>query len=363
MNALLRASQAVPAVVLAAVVLAACAPAQPVAAPPTSPPAAPPTLAPAPTVAPAARRQPDKMTDAVLLQGWFAQPEQGGLWRAFQDGLYTDRNVNAEIKPAGPGADPIKLVAVGQYKFGVTTADRIALARSEGLPLVALFATFQQSPEAVMVHEESGVTTLDEIGKRGMLVQVAAPSAGQYAYLRKKSGWKEEQLLRYEGQIGEWLNDNNRGIGAWITNEPFTATKAGAHPRTMLIGEQSDFNPYAVMLFTNEEVIQKEPELVQAVVDASLEGWRRFIQSPDETLPLILEKGQYLSEDGMKYTYDTMKARLVLAGDAKTRGIGVMTKARWDTLYQQLKEVDLIKPDLNADQAWTDRFFKDAIKP
>jgi DNA-binding transcriptional regulator/RsmH inhibitor MraZ len=76
-------------------------------------------------------------------------------------------------------------------------------------------------------------------------------------------------------------------------------------------------------------------------------------------MPLIMEKGQYLSPEGTKYTYDTMKAQLVFAGDAKHRGIGVMTKARWDTLYQQLKEVNLIKPD----QAWTDRFFKDAIRP
>ena len=122
------------------------------------------------------------------------------------------------------------------------------------------------------------------------------------------------------------------------------------------------YNPYASMLFTTEEVIKKQPDLVHAVSNASIDGWRKYMASPEKTHAYLKTKAKDLDDAGMTYNWETQKT-LVPIGDAKEMGIGVMTAARWQELYKQLVSVNLLKPDLNPKDAWTDQFFKPYIKP
>jgi NitT/TauT family transport system substrate-binding protein len=98
-------------------------------------------------------------------------------------------------------------------------------------------------------------------------------------------------------------------------------------------------------------------------VAATVEGWRRYLANPDDTLAYIKSLNPNQDDDWMRYNFETLKTRMELVGDGKTRGVGVMTKARWDTLYSQLKEIGALRQDLDADQAWTDVFFRDVIQP
>lgn len=319
------------------------------------------STSPAPTVAATAKLQPDKPVNVDILMNWFPEPEHGGFFLAENEGLYKAKNVIASVKPGGPGVDTIKLVAAGQMKFAISSADSVALARNEGVPVVALMAPFQKNPQIIMVHEESGIKDFKDIAEKNVRVAVAT-AAAYVPYLRKVYGWKEEQLLRYNGQLADWLNDKDRATQGYLTSEPFYARKAGAHPKPLLIADVAGYNPYANILIAAEETIKKEPELVYAVTGASIEGWRKYMESPEKTHAYIKTKAPDLTDEGMQYNYETMKTSLVPVGDAKEQGIGVMTQARWEELYRQLKDVGLIKPDLKSADAWTSTFFKPFLK-
>lgn len=344
---------------------AASAPPAASASPAAAPAASPSPAAAAPASAPAAAAkptipQPAAMTEATLLGSWFAQPEEGGYYFAEMAGLFKARNVDLTVKAGGPGVDVVKLVAVGQFKFGMAVSDQIALARNQDIPVVGIMSPFQKYPQIIMVHEESGVKSFEDMSAKG--TRVAVSTTAVFAqYLRRKYNWKEEQLLRYNGQLAEWLNDKDRATQGLITNEPFVARKAGAKPFPILIGEASGYNPYQKMLFTTEEVIQKEPELVSAVVAGCIEGWRGYIESGGKTHEYLKTKNPDLVDDGMAYAYDAQKP-LITGGDAEKFGVGVMTAERWDTLYKQMKEIELLKADLDPKAAWTDRFMKPLMK-
>lgn len=146
-----------------------------------------------------------------------------------------------------------------------------------------------------------------------------------------------------------------------ITNEPFLARNAGAKPVPILIGEASGYNPYQKMLLTTEEVIQKEPELVSAVVAGCIEGWQSYLMDGARTNEYLKTKNPDLIDAAMTYAYDAQKP-LIAGGDAERFGIGVMTAERWEARYQQMKEIELLKPDVDPKAVWTDRFFKPLMK-
>jgi NitT/TauT family transport system substrate-binding protein len=308
----------------------------------------------------AAATKPATMVKATVQMNWFPEPEHGGFYFAEMEGLYKALNVDVEVKAGGPGVDVTKLVATGQTKFAINAADSIALARNEGVPVVAFMSAFQRNPQIIMVHEESGINDFKDMATKG--TKVAISSAAAYAgYLIKTYGWKEDQILRYNGQLAEWLLDKQRATQGYITTEPFYAKKEGAKPKSLLIADVAGYNPYASMLFTTEEVIKKEPELVHAVSAASIDGWRKYMASPEKTHAYLKTKAKDLADDGMVYNWETQKT-LVPVGDAKEMGIGVMTAARWEELYKQLTSVNLLKADLNPKEAWTDQFFKPYLK-
>ncbi|HEY8491870.1 MAG TPA: ABC transporter substrate-binding protein [Dehalococcoidia bacterium] len=309
----------------------------------------------------AADAKPAEPTDAQIQINWFPEAEFGGFYYAQINGLYEDWNVDMEILPGGPGVNPVTVVASGRAKFGVANGDQLLVGRGQGVPVVALMAVFQKYPQAIMVHEESGIQSFADIAARGTKVAVARNNA-YVPYLLKKFGWKEEQLIEYNGQLGTWLNDKSLATQVFITSEPYPARQAGAHPRVLLIADQSGFNPYARVLFTTEEVIREEPELVNAVVAASLAGWRRYMEDPEETHAHIMALAPDETEDALRYTWESMKD-LVFTGEAAERGLGVMTGERWQQLVGQMQEVGFLQTDVNADEVWTDRFFSLHLQP
>ena len=299
--------------------------------------------------------RPAEMTRAQIQINWFPEAEFGGFYQALLDGLYAERNVAMEILPGGPGVNPIVMVAAGRAIFGVANADQFMIGRSQGMPLVAVMAVFQKYPQGIMVHEESGIEDFADIAERGTRVAVSNNQV-YVSWLIHKFGWKEEQLLTYTGQLGEWLIDKSRGIQAFLTSEPFVARQMGANVKFLSLPDLAGFNPYARILFTTKNVIENRPELVNAVVAASLEGWRRYMASPEAVNKYLVSIAPDETEEALMYSWETMKD-LIFTGDALEHGLGVMTAARWEELYDQFKEMGLIDPAADPAEAWTDVFF------
>ena len=67
----------------------------------------------------------------------------------------------------------LQIVAGGQADFGIVGADDVVLARSRGVDVVAVFASFQHSPLGVMTHAKKGYAKLDDL-KRAYAVRASA---------------------------------------------------------------------------------------------------------------------------------------------------------------------------------------------
>src|SRR4051794_28547970 len=98
-----------------------------------------------------------------LTLDWKPEPEFGGFYAAKQSGAFAQQKLEVDIKSAGPGAPTWQLVARGQTDFATTAADQVLIAREQGADVVALYAVYQTSPQAVMVHKARGFTKLQDV--------------------------------------------------------------------------------------------------------------------------------------------------------------------------------------------------------
>ena len=307
----------------------------------------------------ASNGQPNR-TGVRLALNWFPECEHGGYYAALVRGYYRDAGLDVEIIPGGKAAPVIPEVATGRVEFGVTNADQILLGRAQGAPVVAIMAAVQDSPRCIMVHASSGIRTLQDL-RQLTLAMNDSPFA---LFLRKRLPLEDVQTVPYSGTIAEFMFRDHFAQQAYVFSEPYVAAAQGADVRCLMVSD-AGFNPYTSVLFTSDDAVRTTPDVVQRFVDASIHGWREYLQNPVETNRYIHAQNPEMSLEILAWGADAMKP--LCAEDERFDEVGSMTAARWHRLADQLVEIDAIEPaSVKVSEAFTLNFLvhkADAAEP
>lgn len=287
----------------------------------------------------------------TTVTNWFAQAEHGGLYAALDEGIYKDAGLDMTITPGGPQISATQIVASGKAEFGMAQADEILLARQNGIPLVAVFASFQTNPQILMTHTESKISSPEDL--HGKTVYVSS-GAGYWEYFLKAYGLSDATQMAYTGSAAAFLADSNTVLQGYITSEPYQMKEQNIDV-SYLLNADFGYNPYGNVLFTTEDYLKEHPETVKAFVEATAKGFEAFKTDYEETNLVIQQENPDLDINELKYAAETMMP-LVFEGDAATNGVGYMTEERWDTLAQQMTESGLLDSKPDVSKAFTSEF-------
>lgn len=306
-------------------------------------------------VACAAEREAPPAEDLPKVQlalNWFPEAEHGGLYAAAVHGYYQESGVDVEILGGGPDAPVVQRVATGAVAFGIVNADDILYARAQQIPVVALMASYQISPHCIMVHQSAGIDSISQI-KNITLALAQRPAFSHY--LRWKYPFEGVTIVPYPGNVAQFLAEENFAQQGYVFSEPFVAKAKGADPKALLVAD-TGFNPYASVLITTQERVEAEPELVGAVVRASVKGWKQYLAAPEETNRHINALNPEMGMDILAYGAAESIA-MILDPIAQQNGLGNMTLQRWQELLEQMVTVGLIKDGVvQAAAVFTNRF-------
>lgn len=268
-----------------------------------------------------------KTSKIRLALNWKPDPEFGGYYAAD----YKKHGLDVEILPGGAGTPTVQMVGAGSAEFGIVSADEIVLARSKGNDVVAVFASFQQNPMAIMVHESRNLKSIAEVVQQGTLaIQSGLPFA---RLLKQKYGFDKVKIVPSPGgDIGPFLNDENFAMQCFLTAEPLAARRKGAKVKAFPVADLG-YNPYAQVMAVTGEMLRKQPDVVKAMVAASREGWRAYLDNPQP----VNAKMQALNPSMDLATFhEVAEAQKPLIEAAE---LGSMTKERWQASAQLLKDL------------------------
>jgi NitT/TauT family transport system substrate-binding protein len=207
-----------------------------------------------------------------------------------------------------------------------------------------------------MYHRENPVKDFADLSGRKVYV---LPSASYWHYLVKTYKLERIEQLNYNGQLPLFLNDKSAVFQCYISTEPPAARKAGANPG-YLLNADSGFNPYANIMATTEQMIQEKPEVVQAYVAASLAGWKTFLDNPQPTIDFIVSDYRKDYDIPLGIEAAQIEKPLVLGKSNDPRTIGTFADSRFAEIYDQLREVDVLKKEQNYKAAYNATFIEAA---
>ena len=298
----------------------------------------------------------------VFGTNWKAQAEHGGYYQAVATGIYAKYGLDVTIRPGGPTVNHPQLLAAGKIDFNMGGNGYGAINYvAASVPVVTVASIFQKDPQVLIAHEGQGVTDVASLKGRPIMISTAARNE-YWQWLKAAYGFTDAQVRTYTFNLGPFLADPKAVQQGYVTSEPPAIAQQGMRPVVLLLAD-AGYDRYSTTIEARADMVQKNPDLVQRFVDATIIGWRDYLNG-DPTLAnaLIKKDNPEITDDQLAFSIAAMKSNgIVESGDAKTLGIGAMTDARWKSFFETAVKAGVYPANLDYKAAYTLAFVNKGV--
>ncbi len=275
--------------------------------------------------------------DEVTVQlKWVHQAQFAGFYAADQKGFYAEENIDVTLNPGGlhlPPATIISDLVDGKSAFAIVGGEQLLAARHRGQPVVAIAVVFQKNPYTYVSLEGSGIERpQDLVGKKVMVVHDAEI---QHQALLRKLGIDPEDIehIPYERDVAPLTTGQIDAQLVYRTGLGLAYDETGYDLNWMWVDDYG-IHLYADTIITHEDLIQRDPELVERFLRATLRGWRYAIENQAEAVDLTLQYDPTLTRDRQARMMAT-QTPLIHTGKTK---LGWMDRGVWEGMQDILLE-------------------------
>ncbi|MCA1992719.1 MAG: ABC transporter substrate-binding protein [Coleofasciculus sp. S288] len=304
----------------------------------------------------------DNLTKVTYGTNWFAQAEHGGFYQAVATGIYKEHGLDVTIKMGGPQVNGTQLLMGGAVDFFMGYGADAIKAVEEEIPKVTVAAIFQKDPQVLIAHPGIGNDSLEKLKGKPILVSAAANTT-YWPFLKAKYGFTDAQKRPYNFNPGPFLADKNAAQQGYVTSEPLAIKKQGGFDPVVILLADHGYTPYSTTIETRKELIDKNPDLVQRFVDASIKGWYSYLEGdPTPANELIKKDNPEMTDEQIAYGLENLKKYgIVISGDAENLGIGGMTEERWKSFFDTMAQQGVFKKDTDYKQAFNLQFVNKGV--
>jgi NitT/TauT family transport system substrate-binding protein len=297
-------------------------------------------------------------TRISFITDWKAQAEHGGFYEALAEGLYARRGLDVTIREGGPAINVPQVLAGGAADFGMGSNAFIPLNLIKaGAHFKAVMAVFQKDPQVLITHPRADVKSIAEMKGKPIMIGDAS-TVTFWPWLKAKFGFDDAQIRKYTFNLAPFLTDKNAIQEGYLSSEPYTIERQGHFTPQIFPLADAGYPGYANMVLVPDSWIEKNPEAVQAFVDATIEGWMDYLYGdPAPANALIKRDNPDMTDDIIAQAIDKMRNYgIAYSGDAETMGLGAMTDARWKDFFEIMAREGVYPADLDYRAAYTLRF-------
>ncbi len=274
---------------------------------------------------------------------WKHQFQFAGYYAAIEKGFYKEAGLEVELKEAQSGIEPASEVFKGNADFGITTAD-ILILRSEGYKGVLLASIFQHSAQILIAARSSGIDHVQQLVDKRIAMEPHA--ADLITYMNDEGvSLNEVELYSHSFDVSSLLNGEVDAMTAYISDEPYLLNQEGFE-HIIIDPRMGGIDFYGDVLFTTEEMVEQNPDLVQKFTEASLKGWQYAMENPEEITNVIY--GKYSKRHSKEHLlFEAQKMQRLIMADVVE--IGYSNPGRWQRILEIYKEQNMLASAITLD--------------
>ncbi|NTU84244.1 MAG: ABC transporter substrate-binding protein [Chloroflexales bacterium] len=288
---------------------------------------------------------------------WTHNAEFAGFYAADQLGYYTDEGLAVTLREGGSTVDYLTPVIEGSAQFGHAGADDLLIARAAGKPVLAVATIYRRSPSAFVALADSGIARpQDFVGKT---IRVTPQVMTQFRAMMARVGISPEQytVVNLPSEL-ELFASGKADVWSVYTNNFLVTLQQAGYELNVIYPDDYGVHFYADSIFTSDDLIATNPDLVRRFLRASLKGWTYAVEHPAEVGPMVL---QYAPQADAALETAKMTAALPLINTGENQ-IGWMRPEVWAGMAETLHDQGALTQPAQPTTAYTLQFLEDIYR-
>ncbi|NQY92867.1 MAG: ABC transporter substrate-binding protein, partial [Campylobacteraceae bacterium] len=276
------------------------------------------------------------LKEITVQLNWKHQFEHAGFYAAIKKGYYQQIGLKINLREKQSGSSSFDEVMSGKAEFGIGYSG-LVLEYVNGEPVVALASLFQHSPLVFLSKQTSNIRNVSDFVGKKVMVSPTSKSSASLNIMMKKEGisYDDVFLQQHSYDINDLINDKTDVVAVYVSNQPFYLKEKNI-AYNIIDPANFGFDFYENILFTNQNMLKNNSQMVKDFVSATLKGWKYALENEDEIIDLILEQySKKKSRQALKYEANIIKTSLM----PQNIPIGEIDKRRFEriiTLYEEL---------------------------
>ncbi len=273
----------------------------------------------------------ERKLDTINVQlKWRHQFQFAGYYAAIEQGYYENIGLNVNLIERLPGPTPIDHLITGQVNYAIGGIGALAY-RVNGVPLVALAATYQHTPSILI----SRFANINELKGKKIMLSKGIMNAEIITLLQQHGlASNDYEVVPSSQSIEGFINGDIDAYNGYITNEIYQLKQRNV-PHYHFSPRNNNATFYGDILLTTEKHIKQNSEQVEAFRNATLKGWEYAISHPTEMIKLIQAK--YNTQNKSFEQLDVEAHELIKLIHSDIVPIGYMHRKRWLAIAKVLQ--------------------------
>ncbi len=280
-----------------------------------------------------------------------------GPWMLAQaKGYYKAEGLDVKFVTGRGGVDVAKQVGAGNAVIGGAIGDTPIIARAQGIPVKAVAVLGAGSLMQLVTHKDLRIESPRELKGRTATV-LAYTDTTYYALLGMMSKvglTKADVNIQAAGPAGVWQQFAARKSDAMASTPDWTVTVMEMGAQVDILPADVYFKSMAQAILASDETIEKNPQLIQKLVRATLKGMKDIMDNPDAAAKVYVG---HVAQQAKKLDYIKnvfgMYNKYVYAGQKK---IGQMDGERLAALQAFYVKHGIVRNKIPVTDLYTNRF-------
>lgn len=243
--------------------------------------------------------------DKALLQlDWIPTGEHAAYFAGAEKGFFAQNGIALSLARGYGSGDTVNKVAAGAAQFGVADLGAVLSGRQQqNLPVHAISAVYTHSPHSLFVLKSSGITSFKDLAGKRVAVSAGNSHRLYFPDVARRAGIAPDSVT--------WVTTDATAMAAMMITKrvdaaPFysihqyyqnKAAQQAGEEIVVLPFVETGFAIYAASLITQDDIIQKNPDLVRRFLKAIQQSFEWSRDNQKEACQLHVKRNPEVAQD------------------------------------------------------------------
>lgn len=273
------------------------------------------------------------------------------LYVGIEKGFFREAGLDVDLE-YGYENDYLKLVGTGQTQFMIGSGDQVIIGRAQGLPVRYVMKWYTKFPVVIVSPKHEDITEPADLA--GKTIGIPGPFGASYVAFRGilEAAGLEERDVKMESigftQAAALADGAIDAAVDYAANGPVVLAAEGIETDQIMLDDYLRIP--ANGLVTNEDTIRERPELVSAMVGATLRSIEYTLQNPDDAFEISLMFVPEAGGENREINRAVFDKSLEYWAPQRDDRLGESVAAEWETASELMRRAGLVDtvPEVNS---------------